>query len=245
LVQVDTQIHYHAGLEDPTPQDPPDTLDWDLWCGPGPLIPYSPQVGHKSWRLEKTSGHGHLVDWGIHLIDAVRTFLDLGMPRQVTATGGLYRYAGRITTPDTMSVHFEFAQVPVHWRHRLWGATELHPELNNGIAFYCTEGTVFASDGSWLVVRSDGEREEHQAKADLGALHMADFLSAVRTRQQPSGTIRSGFESTATVQLAMISYETGTSVQWDGERLEIVDNPSASALLQRTYRQPWQHPFTA
>ena len=72
LVQVDAQIHYRAGLEDPTPQDPPAALDWNLWCGPGPLIAYSPQVSHKSWRLEQTSGHGHLVDWGIHLIDAVR-----------------------------------------------------------------------------------------------------------------------------------------------------------------------------
>ena len=108
LVQVDAQIHYRAGLEDATPQDPPASLDWNLWCGPGPLIPYSPQVGHKSWRLEQTSGHGHLVDWGIHLIDTIRCRLELGMPKQVTAAGGLYEYAGRITTPDTLSVHFEF-----------------------------------------------------------------------------------------------------------------------------------------
>jgi predicted dehydrogenase len=37
---------------------------------PGPLIPYSQQVGHVSWRLEETSGQGHLYDWGIHMIDA-------------------------------------------------------------------------------------------------------------------------------------------------------------------------------
>ena len=219
LVQVDAQIHYRAGLEDPTPQDPPASLDWNLWCGPGPLIAYSPQVGHKSWRLEKTSGHGHLVDWGIHLIDAIRSRLGLGMPKQVTAAGGLYRYAGRITTPDTLSVHFEFDKLPVHWRHRLWGATEMDQELNNGIFCYGTEGTVFASDGSWTVVRPGKDPEQHKAEADLGTLHMANFLSCVRSRQQPLCTIRSGFESTATVQLAMISYETGTTVRWDAQNL--------------------------
>jgi predicted dehydrogenase len=104
LVQVDAQIHYTAGTKDNTPQDPPASLDWDLWCGPGPLIPYSPQVGHKSWRLEKTSGHGHLVDWGIHLIDTTRYLLGLGMPNKITAAGGLYAYAGKITTPDTLSL---------------------------------------------------------------------------------------------------------------------------------------------
>jgi predicted dehydrogenase len=243
LVQVDAQIHYHAGLKDATPQDPPATLDWDLWCGPGPLIPYSPQVGHLNWRLEHTSGHGHLVDWGIHLIDAVRTMLGLGMPHRVTAAGGLYHYAGQITTPDTLSVHFEFDQVPVHWRHRLWGATEVDPDRNNGIFLYGTQGTVFVTDAAWSVWRPGKEREDHEAPADLGTLQMADFLAAVRSRQQPACTIRDGFASTATVQLAMIAYETGTTVRWDAERLEILDNPAAAALLQRAYRAPWQHPF--
>ncbi len=89
IVQADVQIHYTAGTKDATPQDPPATLDWDLWCGPGPRIPYSPQVGHFNWRLEKTSGHGHLVDWGIHLIDACRMVLDLETPRRIMAAGGL------------------------------------------------------------------------------------------------------------------------------------------------------------
>jgi predicted dehydrogenase len=199
-------------------------------------------VGHRRWRLEKTSGHGHLVDWGIHLIDATRTLLQLDMPRSITAAGGLYAYQGRITTPDTLSVHFEFEQVPVHWRHRLWGASEYDPEVNNGIFFFCTKGTVFAADRKWVVVR-DKTKEEHEAGADLGALHMADFLAAVRQRRQPVCVMSDAFKSTATVQLAMIAYETGSTVHWDADKLEIVDNPAAAALLQRTYRAPWQHPF--
>ncbi len=243
LIQVDAQIHYRAGLKSPDVQDPPASLDWPLWCGPGPLIPYSPQVGHQSWRLEKTSGHGHLVDWGIHLIDATRTLLDLDMPTQITAAGGLYAYDGRITTPDTLSVHFEFDQVPVHWRHRLWGATEYNDDVNNGIFFFCTEGTVFATDRKWVVVQGN-KKEEHEAGADMGALHMADFLDAVQKRRQPACIMRDAFKSTATVQLAMIAYETNSTVNWDPDKLEIIDNKPAAALLQRQYRAPWQHPFT-
>ena len=242
LVQVDAQIHYRAGLLDSQPQDPPASLDWPLWCGPGPLIPYSPQVGHRNWRLEKTSGHGHLVDWGIHLIDATRYFLGLGMPKSLTAAGGLYAYAGRITTPDTLSVHFEFEKVPVHWRHRLWGSTEFDAETTNGIFFFCTKGTVFATDRKWVVVRNK-QKEEHEVPADLGTLHMANFLQAVAQRKQPLCPIAEALQSTATVQLAMISYETGSSVRWDAEKMQIVDNPAAAQLLQREYRQPWKHPF--
>ena len=86
-------------LKDPTPQEPPASLDWDLWCGPGPKIPYSPQVGHMNWRLERTSGHGHLVDWGIHLIDACRKILDLSMPQRITAAGGIYHSRTRSPRP--------------------------------------------------------------------------------------------------------------------------------------------------
>ncbi len=245
LVQIDAQIHYHAGLKDPTPQPPPPSLDWNLWCGPGPLIPYSPQVGHKSWRLEKTSGHGHLVDWGIHLIDAIRHFVGLSMPKWITAAGGLYHYAGRITTPDTLSVHFEFDRYPVHWRHRLWGSTEYAPEVNNGIFFFGTEGTVFAADRKWVVIPAgkNKPREEHEAPANLGLLHMVDFLDAIRKRRQPCCPIEEGYRSTATVQLAMISYETQTTVKWDAESEQILDNPAAARLLQRPYRAPWKHPY--
>jgi hypothetical protein len=84
---------------------------------------------------------------------------------------------------------------------------------------------------------------EHQAQADLGTLHMADFLEAVRTRRQGACTMESGFESTATVQLGMVSYESETTVRWDHEKKQVVDNPAAAELLQRDYRKPWVHPY--
>ncbi len=245
IVQVDAQIHYRAGLKDATPQDPPKTLDWDLWSGPGPKIPYSPQVGHFAWRLERTSGHGHLVDWGIHLIDAVRTMLDLKMPKRIIAAGGLYQYGGKITTPDTLTVHYDFDRCPVVWRHRLWGATEYAPEVNNGIFFFGERATVFAADARWIVIPpgKNAQREEFNVQTDMGGNHMAEFLEAVRTRKQPSCVPEDGYRSTATVQLGMIAYETVSTVEWDDAAEQIVDNPAAAALLKREYRAPWKHPF--
>lgn len=245
IVQVDAQIHYRAGTKDPTPQAPPPELDWDLWCGPSPKIPYSPQVGHRNWRLEKTTGHGHLVDWGIHLIDTTRMMLDLPMPKAITAAGGLYHYQGKITTPDTLTVHFEFDRCPVVWRHRLWGATEYNAEVTNGIFFYGDEATVFATDARWVVVPpgKGKEHEVHEVKTDMGANHMADFLEAVKARRKTACPIADAYRSTATVQLAMIAYETGSPVRWDEASEKIVDNPAAAGLLKREYRAPWKHPY--
>jgi predicted dehydrogenase len=245
IVQVDAQIHYKTSTKDPTPKEPPPSLDWDQWCGPGPKIPYSDQVGHFNWRLEKTSGHGHLVDWGIHVIDAARTVLGESMPQRIVAAGGLYYLRDKITTPDTLTVNFEFARCPVVWRHRIWGAEEYTPEIANGLLFYGDRATVFATDAKWIVIPNgrNGERQEHNVETDLGTEHMADFLSAVRTRRQPVCSIDDAFCSTATVQLAMIAYETGLPVAWQESTGQITGNPAGAKLLKRPYRSPWQHPY--
>ncbi|QDV64148.1 Gfo/Idh/MocA family protein [Crateriforma conspicua] len=247
IVQADVQIHYKAGTKDAAPQNPPSSLDWDRWCGPAPKIAYSPQVGHKSWRLEKTTGHGHLVDWGIHNIDATRMMMNLDLPTRITADGGIYQYDGIITTPDTLSVHFEFDSMPVVWRHRLWGATEADPQYKNGVFLFGEDATIFTSDRQWMLIpkNNKGDIEVHDAPVDLGGKHMANFLAAVRGQESLACPIEQGFRSTATVQLGMVAYESGTTVHFDPKTLNVKGNDDAAALLRREYRAPYQHPYQA
>jgi predicted dehydrogenase len=208
------------------------------------MIPYSPQVGHFNWRLEATTGHGHLVDWGIHLIDAARMILGETAPQRVSASGGLFALKGKITTPDVLTAQFDFATCPLIWRHRIWGAEEYTPEVSNGIFFYGEQQTIFVTDDRWVVIPKgkNAERQVNKVSADTGKLHMAEFLNAVRTRQQPGCPIAQGVDSTTAVKLAMIAYDTGSQVVWDNATGQIVGNAAASGLLKRQYRQPWQHP---
>jgi predicted dehydrogenase len=245
IVQVDVQIHYTAATPDATPQDPPASLDWETWCGPAPKWPYSPAIGHKSWRLAEPYGNGHLVDWGIHLIDATRMILGESTPKFVEATGGIYQLKGKITTPDMLTAHFEFERCPVVWRHRLWGAAEYTPEVNNGIFFYGEKATVFVTDSRWVVIPNakGGERKTFEVKGDTGLKHVQNWLDAVRSRKQPMCLPEDGFFSAATVQLAMISYKTGSRVVWDRQKEQVVNNPAAAKLLKREYRAPYKHPY--
>jgi predicted dehydrogenase len=247
VVQAEAQIFYTAGVVSNAPQPPPAALDWDLWCGPGPLLPYSPQVGHRNWRLEKTSGQGHLFDWGIHLIDATRTILGEKAPRAVSAAGGIFHLQGKITTPDTLTAQFEFERCPVTWRHRLWGAEEHLAEINNGIFFYGEKGTVFVTDARWSFTPrgKSAERKTYEVKADMGLLHMQEFLEAVRQRKPAPCSIADAQRSTTTVKLGVIAYEAGARLQWDAAKEQIVGNPEAAKLLRREYRKPWTHPLKA
>jgi predicted dehydrogenase len=244
VVQAEAQIHYTVQPVSSQPESPPASLDWDRWCGPGPLLPYSPQVGHRHWRLEKAVGNGHLVDWGIHLIDATRVLLDLGAPRAVTAAGGIYHLRDRITTPDALVAHFEFERCPLTWRHRLWGAEEYTPELNNGITLYGDRGTLFVSDSKWVLIPAGrgAEREERELRADTSMLHAQEFLAAVRERRAPSCTAADAHVSTTAVQLAMIAFETGARIGWDHATGELTGPDAAERLLERDYRAPWRRP---
>jgi len=245
IVTVAAQIHYPAQLADPTPQDPPATLDWDLWCGPAPKLPYSPQVGHFNWRTEEAYGNGHLVDWGIHWIDAIRNVLGLGMPRSVQSAGGLYRLKGRITTPDALTAHFEFDGVPVTWTHRIFGSAEYTPETTNGMFFYGEKETVYLTDERYVVIPTTKglERRTVEAKNDQQAEHVAEWLEAVRTRGQVSCPPEDAYRSTAAVQLAMIALKAGGRVDWDASTEQVLGNPKAAALVKREYRGPWVHPW--
>lgn len=245
--QIGAQIHYNPVLEDTNIQAPPASLDWDTWCGPAPKLDYRPNIGHKAWRLEKEYGNGHLVDWGIHHIDIIRRIMDFSMPVYFHASGGLFELKDKITTPDTLNVVMNFEECPVVWQHRLWGSGDLNTQFNNGVFFYGEKATIFASDRK-LVIMPAG-RDQKQEVMDIPTEgmqenHVADFLNAVKTKNKDllSCKIKDAFQSTATVQLAMISYYSGSSIKWDIGKKEITDNSQASKLLAREYRSNYNRP---
>ena len=246
--KIGAQIHYIPGPDDTTVQAPPPGLDWEKWCGPAPKLDYRPSIGHKSWRLEKEYGNGHLVDWGIHHIDIIRTIMAEDMPTEFFTTGGINVLKGKITTPDTLTAEMAFRKAPVLWQHRLWGNGDVIREYNNGIFFYGEKGTLFAEDSKVSVFpagRNETKEDIHCPAPKMQENHVKNFLDAVRKKDKSliSCTPEDAFMSTATVQLAMISYYTKSLVKWNTAVNEITDNNAASAMLKREYRTGYTHPF--
>jgi predicted dehydrogenase len=245
--QVEAQINYIPALEDTKIQPPPATLDWEEWCGPAPKLDYCPNIGHKAWRLEKEYGNGHLVDWGIHHIDIIRKIMGAGMPSELYTKGGIFELKEKITTPDTLSSCMTFPDFQLTWNHRLWGNGDVTKEFNNGIFFYGEKGTLFAEDFRVTVFPSgkDSQKEVLNIPTEMmQENHVESFLKAVRNKEKKRITCSpaDAFQSTATVQLAMISYYSGSTVKWDEKTKTIVNNPEAEKLLKRAYRGKYVHP---
>ncbi|NOR73584.1 MAG: gfo/Idh/MocA family oxidoreductase [Draconibacterium sp.] len=64
----------------------PSGLDWDLWLGPAPIRPYSPQYHPWSWRGWSDFGTGALGDMACHILDVVMRGLKLQYPTGIQAS---------------------------------------------------------------------------------------------------------------------------------------------------------------
>jgi predicted dehydrogenase len=245
--QVGAQIHYIPEPGDTTIQEPPPSLDWDVWCGPAPKLPYRPSIGHKTWRLEKEYGNGHLVDWGIHHIDIIRTIMGMDIPEYFQTNGSLDILKDKITTPDTLNATMHFEECPVIWQHRLWGTGDLNPQFNNGVFFYGEKATLFASDNKLVLMpagRNQSPQEMDIPTPDMQEKHVADFINAVKVKDKKllSCTTEDVWKSTTTVQLAMASYYTGSDVKWDAAARTVKNNSAAAELMARDYRAGYERP---
>ena len=77
-----------AGGPFPT-ADPPPNLNWDAWLGQCPLVPYTPQRCHGSFRWWLEYSGGKLTDWGAHHLDIAQWALgyDRSGPVEIEGRG--------------------------------------------------------------------------------------------------------------------------------------------------------------
>src|ERR1019366_4428181 len=59
-----------GGASTPRAGPAPETLDWEFWVGPAPMMPYSPEV-QRNWRGYMEYGNGTIGDMGVHMFDMV------------------------------------------------------------------------------------------------------------------------------------------------------------------------------
>ncbi|MEM9021023.1 MAG: Gfo/Idh/MocA family oxidoreductase [Planctomycetota bacterium] len=79
----------------PEVKQAPEHLDWDLWLGAAPQVPYRDGMAHNNWRSWWEYGTGSLGDWGIHLLDVIfYSYPELKHP-----------YSVKVQTPRASSWH--------------------------------------------------------------------------------------------------------------------------------------------
>jgi predicted dehydrogenase len=261
---VDLCCYFHMRANGNPPVEPvPDFLDYDLWTGPAPLRPYDGLPHLRWWRTFMEYGNGIVGDMCVHMLDTVRWMLGLGWPKRVTSAGGIYvQKAGKSNIADTQTATFEYDRFNAVWQHRTWGLPT-DPDYPWALFIHGEKGVLKASTMRADFIPHDKQapaihfdcvydREQYpedltEDRIELNAApatrrHMLDFLAAIEKRSRPVADVEDGHVSTASCILANLAMQVGRTLTYDPQKREVTGDAEATKLLQRAYRQPWQHP---
>lgn len=251
-------VHSKGGKESPVKNsEPPENLDWDMYCGPAPLRPYCSRIHPGGFRNYLDFANGTLGDWGVHWLDQMLWWSDQQSPRTVYSTGGRPVRGEAILNddeqtsdaPDSQIATYEFDSFTATWEHRRFAGQG--PERTSvGCYFYGTNGTMhigwrdgwtfYPSDDKKAVIHQDSQLQEPDGH-NLSLL-WADFVRSIETGSRPTADIQVGHQATTLSLLGMLSLKIGRSVRWDADAEQIIGDDEANALLRREYRAPWSYP---
>ncbi len=124
----------------PDPSAKPPALDWDLWLGPAPYRPYTPDLHPFNWRGWWDFGTGALGDVGCHLIDIPYRTLALTYPKDAECSVGTVY--SQMWTPDHhpegcpassfITLHYDATEKsgsPIEMTWSDGGIRPAHPEI--------------------------------------------------------------------------------------------------------------------
>ncbi|HZN11539.1 MAG TPA: Gfo/Idh/MocA family oxidoreductase [Blastocatellia bacterium] len=242
---------YPKGIGMPPDEAPPPGLDWDLYLGPAPKVPFNPSRFLGSFRWFWDYSGGMMTDWGVHHIDIIHWAMGVEAPAAVAASGGKFGLEDNRETPDTLLAVFEYPGFVLSYENRELNARG-EDARGYGINFYGTSGTLFI-DRSGFEIFPEGETQKTVTTMRMPAMrmrtprveeshldHVCNFLDCVKSRQLPISDVETGHRSTTAPHLANISFRTGRKVRWDAAREQILGDPEAARLLGKKYRAPWK-----
>jgi predicted dehydrogenase len=229
----------------------PATLDWNLFLGVAPEVPYHPIYHPFNWRGWVDWGQGALGDMGAHLLDHPVWGLKLGLPTTVetistpfnkvsypNATTTYYEFAARDRMPAMRMVWYDGGLMPP----RPVELGEEHVDPAGGVLYIGSKGKMMQETygnrprllpaslhNSYGAPKERLPRVPHQS-------HEMNWINAIRGRDEISCPFSYATHLTEIMLLGIASLRAGTKLQYDGAHMRVTNNPAANDYLSRQYR---------
>ncbi len=227
------------------PHPLPDTIDYNMWCGPADMKPLRREKLHYVWHWVWNTGCGDIGNQGAHEVDESRWALgDPGLAPKVISIGGRFAVDDDAETANTQIAFFDYKPVPmifeVRGLPRIKGerAMDEYKGIRIGVVIECEDGYFAAGEGGGWIYDNDGNRVKQFAGTGGGG-HAQNFIDAVRSHKVSdlNADIEVGHKSAALCHMANISYRLGEKASPDEIKNVIGDN----AVLAESFDRLLEH----
>jgi len=191
----------------------PDGIEWDMWLGPAPAVPYHPYrisgsfaINGTSWRSWRDYSGGGMTDWGAHRFGAAM-FASNKMEEGPVA---VYPPDGK----DYKQLTYKFADGMLLHHNGGKSAVDVvfggPPVPARAVPKYKGTGGIYG-----------------------------DFIHCVTTREKPFRDIERAHRTATVCHLGNIAYLLNRPLQWDPVKEEFIGDENANRFLDRARREPW------
>ncbi|MGA0557973.1 Gfo/Idh/MocA family oxidoreductase [Larkinella sp. VNQ87] len=228
---------------DPTPVPPqvdmpvPKELDYEMWLGPMPYVPYTDMRVHTpfdilkrpNWMRVDTYAQGMIANWGAH-------YFDMAQWANNSEYSGPIEIEGKGEFPKSLWNSMINFSVKYRYANGVEMTCQQTPTSKPSIRYTGSEGwilvegypgSISASNPALLGSKPSGD------ELDLSKTlwDKTDFVEAVKTGRKTLEPIEVGHRTISISQIGLIACQIGEKLTWNPEKELFTGNNAANALL--------------
>ena len=229
----------------------PKFLDWDLWQGPAPRVPYKDNIHPYNWHWFRNWGTGEVHNNGTHEIDICRWALGVDYPESVTSFGGKYSYQDDWEFVDNQQVTFKYQDGKfITWTGHSRGLIQ-PKQPGRGVTIYGSKGSIqldrnfyklYDLGGNLIKYEKEGavsKTIDSRGQGGLDENHIGNLFDSIRYNKSLNAEIKDASISTHLCHLANIAQDSGETLHIDTETGKILNN-IVDNYWKREYAPGWE-----
>ena len=220
----------------PKPMPVPEGFDYDMWLGPAPYAPYTPERCHWNFRWIFDYSGGMLTDWGAHLLDGAQwgNNTEHTGPVEVEGKGAFWR-DGLYNTAKDYHIEYTYAD----------GVKLIVDSGNPSLRFEGSDGWIgnrgwrapLQAEPASILDSVIGPNEIHLYTCPQG--EQRNFLDCVKSRQECYFPPEIGQRCFTVAHIGNIAMILGKKLKWDPQTERFTNSDEANRMLGRAMRSPW------
>jgi predicted dehydrogenase len=250
------EVFVPAGLrEGPFEQNQqvPPGLDWDMWLGQAPKVPYMKERAGNTFRWWWEYAGGPVTDWGAHHNDIARWAIGQDGPVSVEAKATVGPIEGGFNTCKEFEATLMWSGgikqiVKTTVDDSPFGGVINKDGQRNGIRFTGTDGWIWVNRGDLQASKAElyeAPLPDNAVKLEVSPNHMQNFFDCVKSRKDPIAHVEQGHRSANVGHLIIIAMHQGKKLTWDPNKEVFTGDEAkeANKHLAREMRKPYDYTF--